>query len=154
AVEEWRVLEADEELAVARIGVLRPRHRHGAALMRFAVKLRLELLARAPGAGAGRIAGLRHEAVDDAVEDDAVVEAVAHQFLDARDVARRKVWPHRDRHRAACRFQDQHVVEINGHGSSLDRCAFYLASAATCMRTMRSGLLTAPLFASEPFLIL
>ena len=64
---------------------------HGAAHMRFGVELGLELLAGAAGAGAVRAAGLRHEAVDDAVEDDAVIEALAHQFLDAGDVAGREV---------------------------------------------------------------
>src|SRR4029453_7792085 len=63
AVEKRRVGEADEELAVARIRVLRPRHGYGAAAMGLFVKLRLELLARAAGAGAVRAAGLRHEAV-------------------------------------------------------------------------------------------
>ena len=42
------------------------------------------------------IAGLGHEAVDHAMEDDAVVEAFAHQLLDARDVAGREVGPQLD----------------------------------------------------------
>ena len=67
--------------------------------MRLLVELGLQLLAGAAGAGAVRAAGLRHEAVDDAVEDDAVVEALAHQFLDARDVAGREVGTHLDHHR-------------------------------------------------------
>src|SRR5215470_9898656 len=76
AVEEARVVEADEELAVARIRALRARHRHGAAHVRLAVELGLELLARAAGAGALRAAGLRHEAFDHAMEDDSVVEPI------------------------------------------------------------------------------
>src|SRR5580704_15982498 len=85
AVEKRRVVEADEELAVAGIRVLRARHRDGAALVRLARELGLELLAGAPRAGAGGIAGLRHEAVDHPMKHHAVVKALAHQFLDARD---------------------------------------------------------------------
>src|SRR5262245_58262339 len=73
-VEKRRIGETDEELAVAGIRVLRPRHGYGAAAMGLFVELGLELLARAAGAGTVRAAGLRHEAVDDAVEHDAVVE--------------------------------------------------------------------------------
>ena len=58
--------------------------------MGLAVELGLELLARAAGTGALRATGLRHEALDHPVEDDAVVEAVAHQVLDARDVTGRE----------------------------------------------------------------
>src|SRR5437660_11925832 len=59
AVEEARVVEADEELAVAGIRAVGARHRDGAAHVRLAVELGLELLARAAGAGAMRPAGLR-----------------------------------------------------------------------------------------------
>src|SRR5262249_14457582 len=45
AVEEWGVVETDEDLAIARIGILRACHRAGAAHMRLAVEFRLELLA-------------------------------------------------------------------------------------------------------------
>src|SRR3954464_2251542 len=81
AVEEGGVVEADEELAVAGIRARRARHRSGAAHMRLLVELGLELLAGTAGAGALRTSGLRHEAVDDAMEHDAVVKAFAHQFL-------------------------------------------------------------------------
>ena len=64
--------------------------------MRLAVELGLELLAGAAGAGALRAAGLRHEAVDHAVKHDAVVESLAHQLLDAGDVAGREIGAHRD----------------------------------------------------------
>ncbi len=50
-------------------------------------------------AGAGRIAALRHEAVDHAVEHHAVIEAFARQFLDAGDMARRLAGQQLDRHR-------------------------------------------------------
>src|SRR5579883_1623350 len=94
AVEPFRVLEADEELAVAGIRTLRPRHRHRAAHMFFIGEFGFELLARAAGAGAARTSGLRHKPVDHAMELQSVIEAVAHQFLDASDVVGRKVRPH------------------------------------------------------------
>src|SRR5262249_17446166 len=83
------VVEADEELTVAGIRILRPRHRHRAAHVGLAVELRLELLARAAGAGALRTAGLRHKAVDHAVEDDPIIESIAHQLLDPGHMAGR-----------------------------------------------------------------
>ena len=42
-------------------------------------------------ASPGRIAGLRHEAVDHAVEDDAVVELALHKRLDLLDVLGREI---------------------------------------------------------------
>src|SRR5580704_8180968 len=86
-VEERGVVEADEELAVAGIRARRTRHRSGAAHMRLLAELGLELLAGTAGAGALRTSGLRHEAVDHAMEHDAVVKSLAHQFLDPRNVA-------------------------------------------------------------------
>src|SRR5207248_1799352 len=38
--------------------------------------------------------GLGHEALDDAVKDDAIVEAFAHELLDASNVAGGEVGPH------------------------------------------------------------
>src|SRR3954468_22453100 len=67
-VEEGRIVEADEELAVAGVRARGARHRGGAADMRFLVELGLQLLARSAGAGALRAAGLRHEAIDHAME--------------------------------------------------------------------------------------
>ena len=70
---------------------------------------------RAAGAGAVRAAGLRHEAVDDAVEDDAVVEALGDELLDVRDMARREIGPHLDDDRALGRLEGQRVA-LFGHG--------------------------------------
>src|SRR4051794_41490875 len=91
AVEEPRIVQANEELAVSRIGRLRPRHRHRAAHMRLLAEFGAELLPGAAAAGAGRIPGLGHEAVDHAMEHDAVIEALPGELLDARDVLRREV---------------------------------------------------------------
>src|ERR1700712_1506345 len=85
-VEEGSVVEADEELAVAGIRARRTRHRRGAADMRLLVEFGLEFLAGTARAGALRTSGLRHESVDDAMENDAVVKSLAHQFLDPRDM--------------------------------------------------------------------
>src|SRR5438270_575461 len=73
AIEPWRLLEADEELAVAGIRILRACHRYGAAHMLFLGELGLELLAGATRACALGTTGLRHEAVDHAVEREPVV---------------------------------------------------------------------------------
>ena len=65
------------------------RHRDHAPLDRAAVRLVLELVAGAAHAGAGRVAALDHEVRDDAVEDDAVVEAVARELDEVLDRLRR-----------------------------------------------------------------
>ena len=55
------------------------------------------------------VAGLRHEAVDDAVEDDAVIGAFAGQFLDAGDMAGRQVGQQLDDDLALGGFHDECV---------------------------------------------
>ena len=92
----------------------------GAAHMRLGVELGLQLLAGAARAGALRAAGLRHEAIDHAMEDDAVVETFAHQLLDPRDMAGRKVGTHLDDDVALGGFEHERVFGI-GH-VSLFRC--------------------------------
>ena len=64
-------------------------HRQRAADDLVVVELVLELVARAAGAGAGRVAALDHEVLDDPVEDHAVVEALAGELLEVRDGLRR-----------------------------------------------------------------
>src|SRR6185312_8914279 len=54
--------------------------------------------------------GLRHEAIDDAMEYDAVVEALAHQFLDPRNMIGSEIRAHLNRHRSLCGFENQSVV--------------------------------------------
>ncbi len=67
--------------------------------MRLAREIGLQVrLRRAARAGAVRAAGLRHEAVDDAMEDDAIIEVLASELLDARNVVRRKIGLQRDDH--------------------------------------------------------
>ncbi len=81
--------------------------------MRLAVEFGLQLFAGAAGAGAMRAAGLRHEAVDHAVEHDAVVKSFAHQFLDPRDVTGGEIGPHLDRDRSLGGFQDQSIFGVS-----------------------------------------
>src|SRR5712664_890179 len=81
--------------------------------MRFLVELGLEFLAGAAGAGALRTAGLRHEALDHTVEYDAVVKSLAHEFLDPRDVAGRKIGAHLDGDRPLRGFEDQSIFGVS-----------------------------------------
>jgi hypothetical protein len=67
-------------------------------------------------AGAGGVARLRHEIVDHAMEDDAVIEALAHQFRDPRHMARREIGPRGDGDGTMRGFQDDGV----GHENSLE----------------------------------
>src|SRR5580693_8753658 len=58
-----------------------------------------------PRPGSLGTTGLRHEPVDHAVEDDAVVESFGDQALDVRDMAWRKRRVHFDHHRALARLE-------------------------------------------------
>ena len=60
--------------------------------MRLAAELGLEVRkVGAAGAAAGRIAALRHEARNDTVKENAVVETAFGQRLDALDMAGREI---------------------------------------------------------------
>ena len=74
-------------------------------------------LARAAGAGAGRIAGLRHEAGNHAMEHDPVIEPGLGQLLDPGDMLGRHVGKQLDQH-AAARGQLDHerIVRVGGLG--------------------------------------
>ena len=90
--------------------------------MRLGVELGRQIrIVRSAGAGAVRAAGLRHEAVDDAVEHDPVVEALADQLLDARDVLRREVGPQLDHDVALCGLERQSVFVISHETSACFR---------------------------------
>ena len=77
-------------------------------------------LSEPPRAGAGGIAGLRHEPGDHPVEDDPVVEALAGQLLDARHVLGREVGAQLDHHAAALEIYVQHVFQILSVGGAAD----------------------------------
>src|SRR6266536_2830787 len=134
AVEEGGVVEADEELAVAGIGIGGARHRGGAAHMRLLVELGLQLLAGTAGAGAVRTSGLRHEAVDHAMENDAVVKSFAHQLLDPRDMVWREVGPHLDGDGALGGFKDQSIF-----GGSNARLSWVLGSRLRVLKGIAKG---------------
>src|ERR1700716_19948 len=112
-VQERGVVEADEELAVAGIRARGARPRGGAAHPRLPVEFRLQLLAGTAGAGALRTAGLGHEALDHAMEHDAVVKALADQLLDPRDMAGCEVGPHFDGHGPLGGLQDQSIFGVS-----------------------------------------
>src|SRR5262245_11911044 len=85
AVEPRRGLgRDDEELAAVRVRP-RVRHRERAADDLVLVELVLELVAGTARPGARRVAALDHEVRDHAVEDDAVVEAVARELREVLD---------------------------------------------------------------------
>ena len=90
----------------------------GAAHMRLGVELGRQVrIVRSAGAGAVRTAGLRHEAVDDAVEHDPVVEALADELLDALDMLRREVGAQLD-HDVALRGLERQSVFVVSHETS------------------------------------
>src|SRR5436190_9637275 len=73
-VEPRRIAKANEELAVAGIRALGARHGDGAAYVTLLGEFRLELAARAAGAGTLRAAGLRHEAIDHPMKGNPIVK--------------------------------------------------------------------------------
>ena len=73
---------------LAEFGAVGARHGADAAHMGLGVELGLQVRqVGAAGAGAVRAAGLRHEALDHAVEGNAVIKALAGQSLDALHMA-------------------------------------------------------------------
>ena len=113
---------------LAEFGILRTRHADRAALERLVGELgrQVGLVRTAHAGGAGvvavvhvailHVAGLRHEAFDDAVEGDVVVGAFAGQRLDLLDMLRREVGPQRNRHVAVLQRDDQRILRICGEG--------------------------------------
>ena len=81
-------------------------------------EFRRQVLARAAIAGAGRIAGLGHEAADDAVEDDAVEEMLARQLLHPGDGLGGQIGAKLDHHPAIVEIHIEGVLEIGGLGAS------------------------------------
>src|SRR5262245_5153767 len=159
-IEEAGIIEADEKLAVAGIGIAGTRHRYCPAHVRLAVEFRLKLLSGPTSPGALRAPRLGHEAVDDSMEHDTVVESVLHQLLDARDVAGRKIWPHLDHDVTFGGFQRQGIFRIchlllsqslritAGHGPAnclaLDRCFLDVVHAREFFHQIRIALALKP----------
>src|SRR5690606_5490736 len=97
------------------------------------------------------VAGLGHEVLDDAMEDDAVIGAFARQLLDARHMAGSNVGQKLDDDPALGGFHDDGVFRILDLGHWLSPVGCYFP---TVTLIMRSGSVTAPLAASSPRLIL
>src|SRR5690606_4194771 len=92
----------------------RPRRADDTALERHLGKFgRKVRIFRAAGAIASGIAGLGHEAVDDAMEFQAVVEALPHEPLHPLDMLRRNVRPERDHDPAGLELEDERVLGIS-----------------------------------------
>src|SRR5262245_8994408 len=111
-VEKARIVEADEKLAVAGIWIAGARHRHGTAHVRLAVEFGFKLFPRSPCASSVRAPRLRHEAIDHAMKDDAVIKSVLHQFLNPRHMSGCEIWPHLDHHFAFSRLERQRIFRI------------------------------------------
>jgi len=124
AVEESAIVEADEELAVGAVRILRARHRTNAPNVRLAAELGGKVgLVGAAGAAAGGVAALRHEAVDHPMKDDLVVKAFVGQRADPRDVARREIGAQPDDDVAAAVEVEDQIAELVGHVRLLLRAA-------------------------------
>ena len=92
AIEETRVVEANEELRIRAVGHLSAGHRASPAHVRFGVEFRLQVgLVAAAHAGTGRVTALGHEAGDHTVEHDAIVETFAGQLRNSLNMARREI---------------------------------------------------------------
>jgi hypothetical protein len=110
-VEEAGIVENNKKLRVGRIRVLRTGHGADAANMRFRIELGLDVgVGRTAHACAIRAAGLCHEAIDDAVKDDTIIEFLANELLDMGDMAWRQIWPHLDHDTPFGSFEYQCVV--------------------------------------------
>src|SRR5476651_1960720 len=140
AVEEVRVLEADEELAARAVRIAGAGHRRHAAAVQFLAEFGGQTIAHAAHAVAVGVAGLRHEAVDHAMEYDAVVLAFARKLLDLRDMLGREVGAHLDDDAAVLEVDVERVFLVHGYS---------LTSAATRTLIILSGLA-----GGSPFLIL
>src|SRR5690606_34743000 len=167
-VEPGSILEADEELRIGGIRVLRAGHRAGAPDMAHIRELRRQVrlvgtahssTRRIERFGAGlaelHVARLGHETVYDAMEHHAVIGLLAGEFLDAFDMLWRKVGQELDDHLAFGRLENEGVLRILDLGHRCyPSCLYYWESAAILTSIMRSGSSTAPFMASLPFLML
>ena len=62
--------------------------------------------------GAGGIARLRHEPVDDPVEDEAIIKAALRQCLDLGHVFGREIGPEQNRDPAVLGVEIERVLEV------------------------------------------
>src|SRR5690606_9965015 len=109
-------IEHDEELTIRAVLVRRTSQRNAAAHVREHIELGGEVReVRSAPACTGRVASLGHKTVYHAMEDDAVVKALAGERLYALDVARGPFGHQTDRYTPAVRqVEEQDVFEILG----------------------------------------
>ena len=101
SVQKIRIRQTDEKLAVGTVRTLGAGHAQRPAQEGRIGKLRLEVLSGAPRAGAGRVPCLSHEAGDDTMEHDAVIESIRGKFEHPGDMAGGQIRPKADRHLTA-----------------------------------------------------
>src|SRR5262245_8323840 len=113
--------------AVGAVRIVRASRADGAALEACAIAelCRHIRIFRAAGAGAGGIAGLRHEARDDAMEYDAVVEALAGELLHALDMLRREIGAKQDGNAAVLEVEQHHILQRIGGKARAQRGTGY-----------------------------
>ena len=93
--------------------------------MRFLAELGRQIrLVGTAGAGAGRVAALRHESGDHAMKHHAIVKAILGQFGDALDMLWRQIGAQLDDHGAIVKFEREGLV---CHKRVLSRLLFRVA---------------------------
>lgn len=117
-VQEAGVVQADKELAVTGIRLICTGHTDRAATEVFLGEFRAELFAGTAGARSGGVTGLRHEAIHDTVEHDAVIKPFTDQFLDSGNMVRCKVGAQIDADFTPFKLNDHSVFGVVGHGTS------------------------------------
>ena len=145
AVEERALIEHDEELAVGRMRIAGPRHADGAADIGHVGELGLQVgMVRAAGAVAVfAVAGLRHEAFDDAVKRHVVVKLLARQKLHPLGMAGRDIVAQLDDDAARRGVQHERVLGIDARRQivfSHDGSSSLIADAGRTLRHDGCGL--------------
>ncbi len=105
-------MKADEKLAVAAVGILRPGHANGAAAKRLGGEFGGKLLAGATHPGTGRITGLGHKPFNHTMENNAIIEAFAGKLLDPCNMIWGQVGAQFNHHAAILEVKKQSVFEV------------------------------------------
>ena len=113
AIKAGNTVEADEELAVTAIGIIGASHGDCASNKLLLGELSWQIFAGATHAGTGRIAALSHEAIDDAVEDNAIIKLHADKFFDAFNMLRSKFRIHFNDHSSSGEVEQQGVFFVH-----------------------------------------
>ena len=105
AIQVRNARHADKELRTGRVRVAGTSHRQHTRFMRLGIKFLLNGVAGAPGAISQRAAHLNHEAGNDAVENNPVVETYLRQGQNVLHVAGSDVGVHVEQHFAHRRVE-------------------------------------------------